>query len=282
MLLQSNSKINVSLRVLNRKEDSYHNLEMVVLPLALHDIIEMSLDPHSEDTFITCDDIGLSNMHHNLCTKAVDAMRKEFGFKENFHIAIHKEIPFAAGLGGGSSNAAAVMRGVVSLLDIRTNEETLNRIGLSIGADVPFFLRGKPAVAEGIGEKLTPISVKTPYWCLVVKPKQGLSTKAVFEICDSFERMPINTEGVVAALANGDDDLLAKSIGNDLFEPAASLLPEVKEIVNRLKEAGLPISSMTGSGSSCFALSHDLKKLKDVARRFADEGLFAVITKTII
>ncbi len=282
MLLQSNSKINVSLRVLNRKEDSYHNLEMVVLPLALHDIIEMSLDLHSEDTFITCDDIGLSNMHHNLCTKAVDAMRKEFGFKENFHIAIHKEIPFAAGLGGGSSNAAAVMRGVVSLLDIKINEETLNKIGLSIGADVPFFLQGKPAVAEGVGEKLTPIAIKTPYWCLVIKPKQGLSTKAVFEICDSFERAPINTENVVAALANGDDDLLAKSIGNDLFEPAASLLPEVKEIVNRLKEAGLPLSSMTGSGSSCFALSHDLKKLKDVARRFADEGLFAVITKTII
>jgi len=282
LVLQSNSKINVSLRVLNRKEDSYHNLEMVILPLALHDIIEMSLDLHSEDTFITCDDIGLSNMHHNLCTKAVDAMRKEFGFKENFHIAIHKEIPFAAGLGGGSSNAAAVMRGVISLLGIKTDEEILNRIGLSIGADVPFFLQGKPALAEGIGEKLTPITVKEPYWCLVVKPKKGLSTKAVFEICDSFERTSIDTKGAITALASGDDGLLAKSIGNDLYEPAASLLPDVKEIVNRLKAAGLPLSSMTGSGSSCFALSHDLKKLKDAARRFADEGLFAAVTKTII
>ena len=188
MDIQSYSKINLSLRVLNKKEDSYHNLEMVTLPLALHDVIEMSLDKYSEDTHITCDDIGLSNIHHNLCTKAVDAMRKEFGFKENFHIAIHKEIPFAAGLGGGSSNAAAVMKGIVTLLRLDVNEETLDRIGTSIGADVPFFLRGKAALVEGIGDVLSPVVVKKEYYCLLVKPKEGLSTKAVFEACDSFNR----------------------------------------------------------------------------------------------
>lgn len=282
MDLQSYSKINVSLRVLNRKEDSYHNLEMVTLPLALHDVIEMSLDKYSEDTHITCDDIGLSNVHHNLCTKALEAMRKEFGFKENFHIAIHKEIPFAAGLGGGSSNAAAVMKGIVTLLQIKTDQETLDRVGASIGADVPFFLHGKAALVEGIGDVLTPISVKKEYYCLLVKPKEGLSTKAVFEACDSFQRSPIETKEVLQALETGDDDLLARSIGNDLFEPACSIFPKVRDIVTTLREKGFPISSMTGSGSSCFALSNDLKKLKETARFFSDQGCFATVTKTIL
>lgn len=282
MDLQSYSKINLSLRVLNRKEDSYHNLEMVTLPLALHDVIEMSLDKYSEDTHITCDDIGLSNVHHNLCTKALEAMRKEFGFKENFHIAIHKEIPFAAGLGGGSSNAAAVMKGIVTLLQIKTDQETLDRVGASIGADVPFFLHGKAALVEGIGDVLTPISVKRAYYCLLVKPKEGLSTKAVFEACDSFQRTPIETKEVLQALEMGDDDLLAHSIGNDLFEPACSILPKVRDVVTTLREKGFPISSMTGSGSSCFALSNDLKKLKETARFFLDQGYFATVTKTIL
>lgn len=282
MDIQSYSKINLSLRVLNKKEDSYHNLEMVTLPLALHDVIEMSLDKYSEDTHITCDDIGLSNIHHNLCTKAVDAMRKEFGFKENFHIAIHKEIPFAAGLGGGSSNAAAVMKGIVTLLRLDVNEETLDRIGTSIGADVPFFLRGKAALVEGIGDVLSPVVVKKEYYCLLVKPKEGLSTKAVFEACDSFNRTSIETKEVLRALENGDDELLANSIGNDLFEPACSILPKVRDIVTTLKDKGFPISSMTGSGSSCFALSDDIKRLKETARYFADQGYFAAVTKTLL
>lgn len=282
MDLQSPSKINVSLRVLDRREDAYHSLEMVTLPLALHDVIEMSVDRLSEDTFITCDDIGLSNVHHNLCKKAVDAMRKEFGFKENFHISIHKEIPFAAGLGGGSSNAAAVMKGIVSLLQIKTDEETLGRVGLSVGADVPFFLSGHPALVSGIGENLTPIKVKRQYFCLIVKPKEGLSTKTVFEACDSFKRLPIETPNVLRALEEGDDALLAKSIGNDLYEPACSLLPKVGEIVSTLKEKGFAIASMTGSGSSCFAFDGDLKKLKDMARFFIEKGYFAVVTKTLL
>ncbi len=282
LVLQSNSKINLSLRVLDRKEDSYHNLEMVTLPLALHDVIEMSLEKNNYDTYITCDDIGLSNMHHNLCTKAVDAMRRAFGFKDNFNISIHKEIPFAAGLGGGSSNAAAVMKGIVSLLDIKTDAGTLDKIGTSIGADVPFFLHGESALVEGIGEVLTPIKVKKSYWVLLVKPKEGLSTKAVFEKCDAFVRTPIETKNVLTALENGDDGLLETSIGNDLYEPACSILPKVKDIVDTLKAKGLPISSMTGSGSSCFAISDDVRKLKEVARYFLNQGCFATVTKTII
>jgi 4-diphosphocytidyl-2-C-methyl-D-erythritol kinase len=288
MLFQKNSlsvksyaKINVSLRVLAKREDGYHDLEMVNLPLELHDVIEIER-MHAPDTYVTCDDIALSSAHHNLCAKAVEAMRNEFGFKDNFNISIHKEIPFAAGLGGGSSNAAAVMLSLASLLHLKTTPEQLNKVALSIGADVPFFMSNKPAKVTGIGEKIEVIPVKKAYNCLIVKPEQGLSTTDVFAIADKFEKQPIDTPNVVKALAVGDDALLAKSIGNDLYLPAKSLLPEVGKIVEGLKADGIDLVCMSGSGSSVYALSSDPKILAKAARKYLGLGYIVRLTKTMI
>lgn len=281
LILKSYAKINVSLRVLGKRDDAYHLLEMVNLPIELHDIIEISKYPNSADTYITCDDIGLQNARHNLCAKAVDAMRKEFGFPDNFNITIHKEIPFAAGLGGGSSNAATVIMAINKLLGLRAPLETLSRVGESIGADVPFFMLCRPAQVTGIGEELKQISVKKVYGCLIVKPQKGLSTTDVFSVADRFERTKIETNDVITALACGDDVLLAKSIGNDLFQPAASLLPEVKDLVESLKNDGFPISGMSGSGSACFALSDNSKLLKEKARKYEQAGYIVRLTRTI-
>lgn len=281
MYIKSYAKINLSLRVLSVREDGYHNLEMVNLPLGLHDAIEIDRDPYSSDTFITCDDIGLNNTRHNLCSKAVDAMRAEFHFKENFNIRIHKEIPFAAGLGGGSSNAAAVIKGLVELLKIKTDEETLIRIGTSIGADVPFFFLNEPALVTGIGENISPISVKKNYACLIVKPVKGLSTTSVFAIADKFPRLSIDTGSVIDGLANDDQALIAKSIGNDLYAPSASLLDDVRSIVESLKKDGFAISGMSGSGSACFALSRDIKKIKEAAKNYIAKGYIVKTTMTL-
>jgi len=282
LVVKSYAKINVSLRVLSKRDDGYHELEMVNLPLELHDAIEIERVPNAVDTFVTCDDIGLSKTHHNLCKKAVDAMRQEYGFKDNFNIAIHKEIPFAAGLGGGSSNAAAVMMALVSLLHIKADPAKLNQIGLSIGADVPFFLLNKPAYVTGIGEKLQLIPVKKSYNCLIVKPQKGLSTTDVFAVADNFERTAIETQGVLQALASGDNALLAKSIGNDLYAPAKSLLPEVGKIVDSLKNDGISIVCMSGSGSSVYALSDDAKLLGKAARKYLDLGYVVRLTRTTL
>jgi 4-diphosphocytidyl-2-C-methyl-D-erythritol kinase len=282
LILKSYAKINVSLRVLSKRDDDYHNLEMVMLPLELHDVIEIAKYPGAEDTYITCDDIGLANARHNLCAKAVEAMRAEFKFKDNFTISIHKEVPFAAGLGGGSSNAAAVMQGVATLLHLQTTPEVMNKIATSIGADVPFFLTGKPAKVTGIGEIISPIKVKKSYNCLIVKPVKGLATKDVFNIADNFPKTATNTDNVILALANGDDALLAANFGNDLYLPAVSLLPEITEVVESLKGNGLPIANMSGSGSSCFALSDDAKKLKDLAHKYEAKGYIVRLTKTMI
>jgi 4-diphosphocytidyl-2-C-methyl-D-erythritol kinase len=281
LVMKSYAKINLSLRVLSLRPDSYHELEMVNLPLDLHDVIEVTRQPSASDTFITCDDIGLANARHNLCTKAVDAMRKEFGFKDNFTIAIHKEIPYAAGLGGGSSNAAAVMMALVSLLHIKTDNATLVKIGTSIGADVPFFFAAKPALVTGIGEKIEVVPCLKKYNCLIVKPKEGLSTTDVFKASEGFERTPIETQDVLKAIKTGDDALLAKSIGNDLYLPAKALCPKVETIVNSLKADGFNIVAMSGSGSSVFALSDDSKKMKDVSKKYEKAGYIVRLTHTL-
>lgn len=283
LTLKSYAKINLSLRVISKRPDGYHELEMVNLPLELHDVISIEKTPAGSGLYVTCDDVALSNTRHNLCTKMSMAMKERFAISDDYNIEIHKEIPYAAGMGGGSSNAAAVMKGMVELSHVAASNEELVQLGASLGADIPFFMYGKPCLVKGIGEQLTPIAVKKKYFCLIVKPNEGLSTKAVYEACDNFERnQKINTKNVIDALKFGDDALLAHSIGNDLYEPGISLCPKVGEIVNRLKQDGLAISNMTGSGSACFALSSDPKKLKEEARKFEKEGLFTIVTKVIV
>ena len=280
MIVKSNAKINVSLKIVGKREDDYHLLEMVNLPLELHDIIEIDTYPHLSDTYITCDDIGLSNVKINLCQRAVTALRDKFKFKENFVIRIHKEIPFAAGLGGGSSNAAAVMMAVDSMLRLKVSQPDLITIGAALGADVPFFLIDRPAKITGIGEIISPIKVAKSYECLIVKPATGLSTKSVFAVADNFPHAEIDTDGVIAALGTGDDKLLAASVGNDLFLPSISLLPEIGPLVSSLKADGFLIVSMSGSGSSVFALSDDAKKCKLMAKKYEKLGYVVCLTKT--
>jgi 4-diphosphocytidyl-2C-methyl-D-erythritol kinase len=282
LILRSYSKINASLRVLSLREDGYHELEMVFLPLELHDVIEISRFPNSPDTFITCDDIGLANQRQNLCMKAIDAMRKEFGFKEQFNVHIHKEIPYAAGLGGGSSNAATVMQGLVKILNIKTDVATLKRIALGLGADVPYFFSCQSAKVTGIGDKVEPFYMNKSYYILLVKPKSGLKTTDVYKICDKFHNdAPLLTTPLIKALQDGDEKGIVANMANDLYAPANSLLPEVGKIIALLHASGFPIASMTGSGSACFAMSQNAKAIKDAAKIFEKKGYTVIVTKTL-
>ena len=281
MIIKSFAKINLSLKILSRREDNYHNLEMVNLPIELHDVIELDTLPYYNDTYITCDDMRLMSARSNLCTRAVAMMREHYGFKENFMIHIHKEIPFSAGLGGGSSNGAMVMRALNQMLHIKASEEDLAKIGVHLGADVPYFFFGKPAKVEGIGEIITPITPKRVYHCLIVKPDIGLSTKDVYEASERFEKEEIDTAKVIQCLEEGDELGVARAMGNDLFRPAVSLCPVVGEIVGRLRKDGFPIAAMSGSGSAVFALSLDQKKLKEEAKIFEKLGHQVILTKTM-
>ncbi|MBR1847309.1 MAG: 4-(cytidine 5'-diphospho)-2-C-methyl-D-erythritol kinase [Bacilli bacterium] len=280
MVIKSPAKINLALQILGTREDGYHLLRMVNLPLELHDVIEIETLPYYNDTYVTCDELRLLSLRSNLCTRAVDAMRERFGFKNHFMIHIHKEIPFAAGLGGGSSNAAVVILAINKILKLGLSLDELCEIALPLGSDIPFFIRGHAALAEGIGDKLTPINPKHKYFCLLVKPEQGLSTKDVYKNCDSFPRLPIDIDKVVEGLESGDEEMIAANFGNDLYPASCSLLPQVKSIVEMLRHDGFPIAAMSGSGSCCFALTLDAKKAKAEQKKLEKLGYDAIFTKT--
>lgn len=270
LLLKSYAKINLCLNITGKQEDGYHTLDMITLPLELHDSILLSELKNGTDNFVTIDDFSMGDIQYNLATFAIDTLQKKYKFKNKFRVFIHKVLPIQAGLGGGSSNAAATMLGVNKYLNLGLSNGELINVGKKLGADIPFFLSNKPSRVQGIGEKLTPITIKNNYYVLIVKPSQGCSTKEIYALADSYENVSCDIDNVVKYLADGNDDMLAESISNVLEGPAIDKVPEIKVIKDKLKEEGLKIVLMSGSGSSVFALSTDKKLIKKVADKLED------------
>lgn len=278
---KSYAKINISLNVTKKREDGYHELDMVMLPIELHDSILISRDRRkTKDHFITIDDFSVNSQQYNTVAIVMEKLQKKYKFDDKFNIFVHKNIPIQAGLGGGSSNAAFTARAVNNILKLGASSEELRHLVEKLGGDVPFFVDCKPSRCRGIGEVCTPITVKNDYYVLVVKPKEGCSTKDVYDVCDKMELETYDIDKVIACLENGDDEELANCIGNALEKPALTFAPAISEIKDKLKALGLKIVLMSGSGSSVFALSTD-KKLINTA--FNDiEGDYTVIKTRVI
>lgn len=273
LLLKSYAKINICLNVVGKREDGYHELDMIILPLKLHDSILFTELKNARDHFVTIDDFSLGLFKYNIATATIEKMQKKYQFPQKFRITIHKNIPMQSGLGGGSSNAGAVINATNEYCKLNMTDEEKVDIATGLGADVPFFVFNKPARCRGIGEKLDFINVKNDYYVLIVKPTQGCSTQQVYEVSDTMD-LPIgDVEKVQRALETGDDELLAESIFNSLEAPAISIVPEIQVIKNKLCAAGLRIVQMTGSGSSVFALSTDRKLIRDAAKMLEDQYL---------
>ena len=271
LLLKSYAKINICLNVVKKREDGYHELDMIMLPLELHDSILFSELKNGRDHFVTIDDFSLGLFKYNIATAAIEKMQAKYRFNQKFRITIHKVIPMQSGLGGGSSNAGAVINAVNDYCKLNLPYEELVDISTGLGADIPFFISNKPARCRGIGEKIDFITVKNDYWVLIVKPEKGCSTQGVYEISDKMNLPTGDVEAVKKALEEGDDELLANSIFNALEKPAISLVPEIQVIKDKLKLAGLKIVQMTGSGSAVFALSTDKKLIHSVAKSLENQ-----------
>ena len=279
--VKSFAKINISLRVVSKRSDGYHELDSLMLPIELHDSLIISTLQSGYDNFITVDDFTNGLIHYNLASSAINALAKKYGFSTKFRVYIHKVIPMQAGLGGGSSNAAFTLKAVNQMLKLNATDEELMEIAAPLGADIPFFIKCEPSRAHGIGEILEPLEIKNNYYCLIVKPTEGCSTKEVFALADKKEQYnPVDIDTVVKALKEGDDDLLAESIGNSLEEAAMTLVPEIGQIKDALKQMGLKIVMMSGSGSAVFALSTDSSLIKKAAKQLEDKYIVEV-TKVI-
>lgn len=279
MIIKAPAKINLAINVLRKRPDGYHDIDIIALPLMLHDSIEIIEYPARFETFVTSDDTSLICDESNLVYLAYREMKKEFNFNCSFRIHIYKRIPLEAGLAGGSADAAAVIRGLVKLKKLKVKDEKLIEIAKRIGSDVPYCLFNKPSRISGMGEEIKSIQVKKRYYVLLIKPHQGLSTKKVYQLADDIpgEKQDINL--LEKALKEGDDKAVKDHMVNGLQPAAVKLLPEIAEVIERLKEKGLNIVMMSGSGSTIFALSDNYRKLEKISREFqSDYDVFLTAT----
>ena len=283
LMLKAYAKINLGLKILSRDEkDGYHVIDMVTLPIELHDRIEIEVLPDDYDTIITCDDRSLPTDESNIVYKTLKVLNEKCPIKKKLRIHIHKIIPVCAGLGGGSSDAAAVLIGLNKLLKLKLSSQELCELGAKIGSDVPLCILNKPARVSSKGEQVETISSKKTYKLLLVKPSVGLSTKDVY---NKYDEEPITSNGdndlLVEGLKKGDLDLIVDNMGNDLENPAFKLSYEIKNIKDTIIKSGFNGALMTGSGSCVYLLTSQDKKLEALENKFKALGYKTFITKTM-
>ena len=269
--IRSFAKINISLNITKKREDGFHEIDSVMLPISLHDSLVVSKLKNATDNYVTVDDFSIGSFSYNLATFSIEKLHSVYHFNDKFRVLIHKVIPIQAGLGGGSSNAACTMKAVNSMLKLGATDEKLIELSKSLGCDIPFFIKCKPARVQGVGEVLNPINVKNNYYVLIVKPEAGCSTKEVYALSDTLELKTCNLDNIVKALEEGDDELLEANMYNALQEPAIKMVPQIQTIIDELKSKGLKIVQVTGSGSAVFALSTDKKMLVKVLKELEDK-----------
>jgi len=265
--LRAPAKINLGLRVLGRRSDCYHDIISLMVPVGLFDVVSVKSAPRG--ITLSCPDTDLPTDRGNLVHRAAQLILDECGSDAGVRLELHKRIPVGAGLGGGSSDAAATLRGVDELLGCRLGNEDLHRLAVRLGADVPFFLLGGAALAEGIGDRLTAVAAVPVVWTLLVYPGFQVSTRWAYEhltLTTMANRSNLSSLGAIAA---GEETayrqrLLGRQcltledlqplLVND-FEPLVfSHYPRLEEIRQALLAAGARAAPMTGSGPTLVGL----------------------------
>ncbi len=251
--LSAPAKINLTLSLTGLRDDGYHLLESVMQTLSLADTVSVEKIPVG--ITISCSKKGIPLDEKNLCHKAAKAYFEKAGIQGGVKIDLIKCIPDGAGMGGGSSDAAAVLKAVSALYPSSID---LSSVAEKIGADVPFFLTGGTCLCRGVGEEITPLSfpIKKSLFCVVVKPKEGLSTPSVYKRFDEGNHAfsPSLSQREIEIMENGSAKDFFTMMKNDLELPAMTLLPKVGEVKEKLLSLGADAAMMTGSGSAVFAL----------------------------
>ena len=258
--LKAYGKINLGLDVLGKRDDGYHDLDMVMQSVDVYDNITITKNKTGEIT-VKSNTSNIPNDESNLAYKAAKLLMDEFEIKKGVDIEIEKNIPISGGMAGGSTDCAAVLKGMNKLFKLRLSEQELMDRGVKLGADVPFCIMGKTARAEGIGEVLTPIPNKMKGYIVLAKPPISVSTGFVYGRIDEVEvKNKPDTEAMIKALKKKDLKALAESICNVLEEVTIPDYPIVQEIKDKMLANGALNAMMTGSGPTVFGLFDDKKK----------------------
>lgn len=279
MIIKANAKINLSLDIVGTREDGYHELRTVMQSVGLHDVIEMSKNK-SGDIKLSCDRREIPTDNRNTAYKAAKLMLEYAGIKDmGVNIFIRKNVPSQAGMGGGSGDAAAVLRGMIALFDIDIPDDTLYDIAARIGADVPFCLKGGTCLCEGIGEVMTELPDMPVCKLLICKPPVGVSTVYAYQEADKYPQEDYYmTPDMIEAINARDIDEIANCVGNR-FDDVLHI-PEVQIIKSIMLENGAKTASMTGSGSAVFGIFDDEDKLNSARSVLEDYGSVFVTEPT--
>lgn len=248
------AKINLSLDVVNRRSDGYHNLSMIMQEIKLFDILTFEISDGNEIT-LTSNDRFVPTDDRNLIIKAAKAFFDKTGISASASIHLCKNIPMGAGLGGGSTDAAGTLTALNTIFGKPLTTDELAVMAKTLGADVPFFLYGGCMLAEGIGEKLTPVKPLSNAYIVLAKPSVHISTDYVYKnlVLNDDIQHP-DTKSAITALESGDLNLLAVSCGNVLETVSAKKYPEIDEYKKIMLQNGAAYSLMSGSGSSVFGI----------------------------
>lgn len=257
--LKARAKINLGLDVLGKREDGYHEVRMVMQTVGIYDRLIITRIPEDEIR-IKSNLAFLPLNENNLIYKAAKLLKEEYGYKGGVEIDLNKFIPVAAGMAGGSTDAASTLFGINRLFDLGMSQHKMMELGLKLGADVPYCVMRGTALAEGIGEKLTRLSPMPHCWLLVAKPPVNVSTKLVYESLDMggvVEHPDI--DGIIKAIEEQDISGVAAKLGNVLEQVTIPLYPVIDTIKKDMLMHGALNSMMSGSGPTVFGIFPDEK-----------------------
>lgn len=271
--LKALGKINLGLDVLGKRPNGYHDVRMVMQTVYLYDQILLE-KTDKEGISLETNLFYLPVNENNLAYRATKMLIDEFAIKEGVHISLEKHIPVAAGMAGGSSNAAAVLYGMNRLFQLGLTDQELMDRGVQLGADVPYCIMRGTVLAEGIGEKLTPLPAMPKCHVLLAKPPISVSTQKVYEKLDAQKvtKHP-DIDGILLGLQTGDLKKITSSMGNVLENVTITEYPQIERIKDVMKEEGALNAMMSGSGPTVFGIYDDKMLARRAAARIREEQL---------
>lgn len=280
MKIKAYAKVNISLDVVGKREDGYHLLEMIMQSIDLYD--EIKIDKKKSDITIKCNKQYVPTDERNLAYKAAKLFMEEYNINSGVEINIKKNIPVCAGLAGGSTDGAAVLKILNKIFDVDASEEELMKLGLRLGADVPYCIKGGTALCKGIGEDVTELPSFKDKILVLVKPPFGVSTKGVYQEFNlSKVRSHPNTELLINAIEDDDLKLVCSNMKNLLENVTLKKHKVLINIKEEMKGFGAVGSMMSGSGPTVFAFFDDMLKAQKCFEKMKNKYNDVFITRTI-
>lgn len=280
--IKAYAKINLGLDVIGKLPNGYHQVKMIMQSIELHD--ELTLEPTKAGIFLTTDTEELPTDEDNLVYKAAKCMLEKYDISSGLRVHLQKRIPIAAGMAGGSTDAAAVMKGINQIFGLGLSTSQLMEDGIAIGADVPYCILGGTALAEGIGERLTPLVPLPACYILIAKPNITVSTKYVYGHLDAqgIKKHP-DIDGMAAAIGAGNLAGIARRMENVLETVTVPAYPIIEDIKHKMRCLGAMNSLMSGSGPTVFGLFQTWETAQAAFQQFSQENsaMQVFLTKAI-